>query len=137
MKRIVGAATVVAALVLCAAAMAASLANGSYTGTVGSSPLGGQLKGTWVLTFKSPSYTVAFNGTTVIKGTYTQGGGKITFTDKSGKLACPGKGVYSYKVNGRTVTFKKISDSSKCAGRSGVLATSFTKKFTTSGGGGY
>ena len=63
------------------------------------------------------------------------GGGKITFNDKSGKLACSAKGVYSYKLNGRVLTFKKVSDPNKCAGRIAVLAASFTKKFASSPGG--
>jgi hypothetical protein len=136
MKRIVGAAGLLAALVLCTAALAASLPNGSYTGTVGGSVLGGQVKGTWTLAFASPNYTITFNGANVVKGSFSQGGGKITFNDKSGKLACKGsKGVYSYKLNGRTLTFKKVSDPNKCAGRIAVLASSFTKKFASNPGG--
>jgi hypothetical protein len=135
MKRIVGGVGLLAALVLCAAAMAASLPNGTYTGTVGGSALGGKVKGTWTLAFASPSYTIGFNGTTVVKGSFSQGGGKITFNDKSGKLACSAKGVYSYKLNGRVLTFKKVSDPNKCAGRIAVLAASFTKKFASSPGG--
>jgi hypothetical protein len=122
-------------LAICAVAAAASLPNGTYTGTVGGSALGGKVKGTWTLAFASPNYTIGYNGSTVVKGSFSQSGGKVTFSDKSGKLACPGKGVYSYKVSGRTLTFKKVSDSSKCAGRIAVLAVPFTKKFASSPGG--
>ena len=59
-------------------------------------------------------------------------------TDKSGKDACPGKGVYSFKASGRSLSFKKVSDSNaKCAGRRTVLAATFTKKFSQGAGGGY
>lgn len=135
MKRIVAGATLIGVLVLCAVALAASLPNGTYTGTVNSSSLGGKLKGTWVLTFSSPNYTIAFGGSTVVKGTFTQRAGRVTFADKSGKLACPNKGVYSYNLNGSRLTFKPVSDSSaKCAGRRVVLAASFTKKFASKPG---
>lgn len=134
MKRYACAAGLIATLAFCATALASSAPSGSYTGTVGS----GQLKGTWTLAFSSPNYTVADNGTVVVKGTFSVSGNKMTFSDKSGKDACPGKGVYSFTASGRSLTFKRVSDSnSKCYGRRTVLATTFAKKFSQKPGGGY
>ena len=136
MKRIAAAIGVLGALLVCAAALAATSVNGTYTATLGSGPLKGAVKGTWTLNFASPKYTVAYNGSVSAKGSYSLSGNKITFSDKSGPRACPGKGVYTYKLNGRILTFKKVSDSNaKCAGRSAVLAGTFTKKFASSPGG--
>jgi hypothetical protein len=139
MKRLAVTITAVSALALCTAAFAGSPLSGTYNTTIGKGPLGGKLAGAWSLTFSSPNYTVSYKGAKVVVGTYTTSGGKLTFNDKSGKLACPGKGVYSYKLNGRSLTFKVVSDKSPaCAGRRGVLAGgTFTKKFSSSGGGGY
>jgi hypothetical protein len=134
MKRSGLVAVLLAALVLCASALASSAPSGSYNGMVTSGPL----KGTWTLSFTSPNYTVAFNGSVVVKGSFSVSANKITFADKSGKDACPGKGVYSFNASGRSLSFKKVSDSNaKCVGRRTVLAASFTKKFSQTSGGGY
>ncbi|HEY1777697.1 MAG TPA: hypothetical protein VGG41_16180 [Solirubrobacteraceae bacterium] len=134
MKRSGFVAVLLAALVLCASALASSGPSGAYSGTVKS----GNLKGSWTLSFSSPNYTVALNGSVVVKGSYSISGSKLTLTDKSGKLACPGKGVYSFKLSGRSLSLKKVSDTNaKCAGRRAVLAIPFTKKFSQAPGGGY
>jgi len=134
MKRSGLAAVFLAALVLCASALASSGPSGAYSGPVTS----GNLKGTWTLSFSSPNYTVAFNGSVVVKGSYSLSGSKITFSDKSGKDACPGKGVYTFKASGRSLSFKKVSDANaKCSGRRTVLGATFTKKFSQAPGGGY
>ena len=137
MKRIAATIALVSALALCAAAFAGSPLSGTYNTTIGKGPLGGKVAGAWSLAFSSPNYTITYKGAKVAVGTYTTSGGKVTFTDKSGKLACPGtKGVYSYTLSGRSLKFKAVSDSS-CAGRRAVLAGSFTKKFTAPAGSGY
>ena len=134
MKRSGLAAVFLAALVLCASALASSGPSGAYSGPVTS----GNLKGTWTLSFSSPNYTVAFNGSVVVKGSFSVSANKLTFSDKSGKDACPGKGVYTFNASGRTLSFKKVSDSNaRCAGRRTVLAVAFTKKFSQTSGGGY
>ncbi|HEX4036238.1 MAG TPA: hypothetical protein VHX66_17485 [Solirubrobacteraceae bacterium] len=138
MKRLAATIALVSALALATVALAGSPLSGTYNTTIGKGPLGGKVAGAWSLAFSSPNYTVSYKGAKVAVGTYTTGGGKVTFSDKSGKLACPGKGVYSYKLNGRSLTFKAVSDkNAACAGRRAVLAGTFTKKFTSSGGGGY
>ncbi|HLW94792.1 MAG TPA: hypothetical protein VKS25_05390 [Solirubrobacteraceae bacterium] len=134
MKRLVATITALGALALCAAALAGSPLSGTFNTTIAS----GKVAGAWSLTFSSPSYTVTYKGSKVAVGAYTTSGGKVTFTDKSGKLACPGKGVYSYTLSGRTLKFKLVSDkSAACAGRRAVLAGTFTKKFGQGSGGGY
>ena len=134
MKRSGLAAVFLAALVLCASALASSGPSGAYSGPVTS----GNLKGTWTLSFSSPNYTVAFNGSVVVKGSFSVSANKLTFSDKSGKDACPGKGVYTFKASGRSLSFKKVSDSNaKCSGRRTVLGATFTKKFSQAPGGGY
>ena len=135
MKRIASVTAVLAALVLCSVALASTPLSGAFNGNVGGSALGGKLKGLWTLTFSAPNYTVAFAGTVVVHGTYTLSASKVTFSDKSGKDACPGKGVYTYKLQATTLTFKRVSDTNaKCAGRRAVLAATFTKKFSSSPG---
>jgi len=135
MKRIAVALGLGSVLALCAVALASTALSGTYSTTIGKSA--GGLAGAWTMTFASPKYTITDKGSTVVTGTYTLSGNKITFTDKAGKDACPGKGVYQYTESGRSLTFKRISDTNaKCAGRRAVLASTFTKKFSSSGSGG-
>lgn len=136
MKRIAAILGLGSVLALCAVALASSALSGTYATTVPKSA--GGLAGNWTLVFASPKYTVTDNGSTVVTGTYALSGTKITFTDKSGKDACPGKGVYRYSAVGTTLTFKRISDSNaKCAGRRAVLGSKFTKKLSVGSGSGY
>jgi hypothetical protein len=138
MKRLTATITALSALALCTAALAGSPLSGTFNTTIGKGPLGGKVAGAWSLAFSSPNYTVSYKGSKAVVGTYTTSGGKVTFTDKSGKLACPGKGVYSYTLSGRTLKFKVVSDkNAACAGRRAVLAGTFTKKFAQGSGGGY
>jgi len=138
MKRLAATIGLVSALALCSAALAGSPLSGTYDTTIGKGPLGGKVAGAWNVAFSSPNYTISYQGAKVAIGTYTTGGGKVTFSDKSGKAACPGKGVYSYTLSGRSLKFKLVSDkNTACAGRRAVLAGTFTKKFTAPAGGGY
>jgi hypothetical protein len=128
MKRLTVAVSVAVVLALASVALAAGTLSGTYKTTIGSAPLGGALKGTWTIKFNSPDYTVTDNGTAVIHGKYSITGTKITFNDKSGKDACPSPGVYKFTLNGSKLKFTRVSDSAtKCAGREGVLAGSYTK----------
>jgi hypothetical protein len=136
MKRIAAIFGLGSVLALCAVALASVALSGTYSTSIGKSAAG--VTGTWTVTFKSPKYTITDNGSTVVTGTYTLSGNKITVTDKSGKDACPGKGVYQYTAVSRSLTFKRISDpSAKCAGRRAVLAATFTKKLSVGGPSGY
>ena len=138
MKRLAATIALLSALALCASALAGSPLSGTYSTTIGKGPLGGKVAGAWSLAFSSSNYAVSFKGTKVAVGTYTTSGRKVTFTDKSGTAACPGKGVYRYTLSGRSLTFKVVSDkNAACAGRRAVLAGTFTKKFTSPAGGGY
>jgi hypothetical protein len=121
------------AVTLCAVALAATKLSGTYNATITKA---GALNGSWSVTFSGTSYTIGFKGATAVKGVVAQSGNRLTFADRSGKYAWPAKGVYTYSLNGRTLTFKAVSDS-KCAGRRVVLAARYTKKFSSSGPGGY
>src|ERR1700730_10574399 len=117
MKRIAAAAVLAVALVWCTTALAVAALSGTYSASIGRAPLGGALNGTWSLTFSGSKYTITFNNALAVHGTLTQKGNKLTFADKGGKYACSGQGVYGYTLIGRTLTFKRVSDSSaKCAG---------------------
>jgi len=121
------------ALTLCAAALASTTLAGTYNATI---TRAGALNGSWSMTFKGSAYTIAFKGATAVKGVIAQSGNRLTFADRSGRYACAAKGVYTYSLSGRTLTFKAVSDP-KCPGRRVVLAARFTKKFSTSSNGSY
>jgi hypothetical protein len=115
-------------LLLAATALAAAALHGTYKTTITGTALGGAVNGKWTINFASPNYTVTDAGAVVIRGKYSTSGSKITFTDKSGKDACPTPGIYTFKLNGSKLKFTRVSDSfAKCAGRVTVLAGSFTK----------
>lgn len=128
MRRFAIVTTVLAALALCSAALAASKLSGAYQAKVHSTALGGLLNGTWTFTLQKGKYTVADNGKVVIHGKYTIKGNKVTLHDKSGPDACAGTGVYKFKLKGKTLKFTKVSDpNSACLGRVLVLRSTFTK----------
>jgi hypothetical protein len=122
-KLVVIAVSLVAALMLPCAALAAGPAlPGKYTVKVASPA---QLKGTWTLTFTKATYTVARNGTVVVRGSYTVAGAKVTLSKESGPLACADAGKYSWKRVGKQLTLKKLSETARCTGRSLILAHAF------------
>jgi hypothetical protein len=128
MKRAVMAVFLTAALGLPVAALAAVGLQGTYKTKIGASVLGGRVKGTWTVTFKSPNYTIVDNGIAVVRGKYAVNGHVVTFHDKTGPAACPNPGTYLIALTGSKLKFARILDSnSKCAGREAVLAGSFTK----------
>jgi hypothetical protein len=87
------------------------------------------------MTFSGSKYTITYNGSTAVNGTFSLSGKKVTFNDKSGKYACHVTGVYNYSLAVRSLTFKRVSDS--CTGRRAILAATFTKKFSGGSGNGY
>ena len=124
MKRIV---IILAALTACAVSTAA-LAAGGPTGTwetkiTGTKVQGGHIDGTWTVDFTRLTYTVTWKGKVAVHGDYTVNGSDMELTDKSGELACPSTGKYSFKENGTKLILKKIKDSKACAGRTAVLTT--------------
>ncbi len=134
MRRITAAGALVIALLACSTASAVAALSGTYNATITKS---GPLRGAWSLTFSGSKYTISFKGAVAVNGAFTQSGSKITFSDRGGKYACPGKkGVYSYALNGHTLTFKRVSDA-QCAGRQVVLGATFAKKFGSGGHSGY
>lgn len=109
-------------------ALAAGGPAGTYKTRIGAKELGGQLRGTWTITFRRGAYTVRDNGKPAVRGRYALKGHRITLADKSGPAACRPKGVYTYRLSGKHLTFKRVSDSSpSCTGRAHVLAHRFTK----------
>jgi hypothetical protein len=79
------------------------------------------IDGTWTVDFATGTYTVTWNGETVLQSDYTVRGSDMCLTEKSGKVKCPGTGEYRFTEKGTSLTFKKISDSASCAGRTAVL----------------
>ena len=99
---------------------------GKY-GTTIKSPA--EFKGTWVLTLtKGGTYTVVHNGQTLIRGRYSATRSKITFGHETGDGACAKSGTYTWKKTASTLKFTRVSDSSLCSGRSGILAHTFTRR---------
>jgi hypothetical protein len=132
MKRLVVALMAVAVLGLASTALAGGPLSGKYQTVIkGSTLFHGFLNGKWVIRFKSSNdtYHVTKNGTAVTHGKNTFKGNVITFKDAPGPNACTTKGKYTYKLQGKTLTFKKISDSSSsnCIGREQVLKHTLTK----------
>ncbi len=130
MKRLAIAVAAVAVLALAPAAVASGSLSGKYKTVIkGSNQLGGGLNGTWVITFTKGQYHVSDNGMAVIHGKDVIKGNVISFRDAKGSNACPTVGKYRFKLKGKKLTFKRISDStsSNCLGRGLVLARTFTK----------
>ncbi len=91
------------------------------------------LNGTWLVSFApNGAYTIVKEPSTktlLIGGSSTASGGKVTFVDKQGPLACTGKtatGMYSWKLSGKRLKLTKVADA--CSGRALVLTShSLTK----------
>ncbi|HEX4108477.1 MAG TPA: hypothetical protein VHX88_10105 [Solirubrobacteraceae bacterium] len=89
-------------VVVPAALAAASGPSGKWQTKLSKSVLHGAVTGTRVVDFTPGKYTVV--------------------------ARCPGTGEHSFSVKGTTLTFKKISDTASCAGRTAVLTTHPLKK---------
>jgi len=99
-----------ATLTICAsAAFAADPAAGTYVAK------------DFTLTLEGGHFRGNLKSELKVEGDYTVKGNRILFTDRSGSWACPAAqiGTYRMQAKGKTVTFKKISDS--CEGRIGSL----------------
>ena len=123
MKRL---ATLVAVLLALTAASVALAAGGmgkfktKITGK-GAKTDHGQVDGTWTIDLRSPTsgkVNLTRNGQDMGGGTYVISGSKITLTPKKNG-SCTAKGKYTFKLTGKALTFKKISDT--CTVRSDVL----------------
>ena len=90
---------------------------------------GGALNGTWTINLRPGAYRVSQNGRAVVHGKDTITGNVITLKDAPGPNACPTQGKYRFSLHGKTLTFKRISDSTSgnCIGRVSVLKHKFTK----------
>jgi hypothetical protein len=128
------------AAVLVLGAVPVALASGGLSGKYQtvikhSTALGGFLNGKWVINFKSSNdtYRVTKNGALITTGKNTFKRNVVTFKDSSGPGACPTKGKYSYTLSGKTLTFKKISDSASgnCVGRQDVLKHALSRSRST------
>jgi hypothetical protein len=101
---------------------------GNYETKVHSTELNGALNGTWVLKFTPGHYLVIWDGRPEDQGVYSIKGHVVTVHDTGGPAKCSGRGKYRFKLKGKTLTFKKISDpSSSCVGREDVLKSKFTR----------
>lgn len=125
MKQLAMATSVVAALASSVVALAGGTLPGKYATTI-KTPA--QFKGTWVLNLaKGGTYTVD-NGQFVIRGRYVTAGSRITFAHETGDGACAKSGTYTWRKNGKTLTFRGVSESPACSGRSGILAHLFKQQ---------
>jgi hypothetical protein len=140
MKRLAIVTALIAALAMSAVALASSTLSGTFKTTItgsGANTLHGALDGTWKVSFKNGTYKVSDNGKAITKGKYTITGSTVSLTDKSGTGKCAGTGMYKFKLKGKKLTFTKVSDTTACAGRTGVLAHKFTKITSGPGPTGY
>jgi hypothetical protein len=130
--RIVQRILLVLAAVLVPAAAGASFAAAGFSGTfatrISGSPMP-RFDGVWTMKLApSGNYTIALGSQTLIRGSATVSGSKITFGRESGPAACTGAaatGVYSWHLSGKTLRFTRVADI--CLGRRVVLAHQFTK----------
>lgn len=65
------------------------------------------------------------DGSTELKGSYTVKGDQITMQDTEGEMMCDQKGIYSFKVEGKSMVFTRIEDA--CEGRGAEETREFTK----------
>ena len=131
MKRVVLILTAIVAMGAVPAALAAGSLSGKWTTTIsGSTQFGGALNGKWVIKFGHGVYHVSQNGKAVVHGRDKIVGNVITLKDAPGPSACPTAGKYRFRIAGKTLTFKRVHDSTtgNCIGRVVVLSShTFTK----------
>jgi hypothetical protein len=102
---------------------------GNYQAKVHSTQLPA-LDGTWVLKFTPGHYLAVWDGKPEVQGIYSIKGNVITIHDTGGPAKCSGTGKYHFrfKLRGKRLIFKKISDPAPgCAGRVDVLKSRFTR----------
>ncbi len=118
-----------AALVLASAAPGAgpSLAPHVYaTKIAGATPA--VLNGTWRLTLRPATFSVAKGGVVAVSGSLRIAGNRVTFHDRSGSFACHGTqavGVYTWRIAGSRLTLTPVTE--PCGGRRTILTKPFTR----------
>jgi hypothetical protein len=125
-----GASLAVAAVLIPAgaalAARTASIAPHVYsTKIAGARPA--VLDGTWRLTVKGSSFSVAKGASLAVSGSVKIAGNRITFRDLAGPFACRGAqstAVYGYRIAGKRLTLTAVRE--PCAGRKTILTKPFT-----------
>jgi hypothetical protein len=116
-------ATALAAAALASTAAAATFA-GAWSKTIASGPA--QLKGRWLLQAAGGKVWIQHgtSATHLVNGTVKLSGSTLTFTDKSGALACKGaSAVGTYKKTATATGFKLTAVHDTCAGRKLLLTT--------------
>jgi hypothetical protein len=124
MKRLVVLASLLLALIVATAALAAGGGPGKFktklTGK-GANTEHGMLDGTWTIDLSTPrsgKVKLTWNGKRAGGGTYVISGSKITLTPKKNGN-CKTKGKYTFTLVGNRLTFTKITDT--CTERKDVL----------------
>jgi hypothetical protein len=131
MKRLMVLASLLLALIVATAALAASGGLGKFqtklTGK-GANTEHGMLDGTWTIDLSTPTsgkVKLTWNGESSGGGKYVISGSKITLTPKKNG-SCKTKGKYTFTLVGNQLTFTKITDT--CIERRDVLtAHAWTK----------
>ena len=121
MKRLVLATSVVAIL-SAAPAQAGQRLTGRYKAKVTSSALHGEVRGTWILTFRHGYFIAVRNGRSFGREPFSVAGTRFTVKPAG---ACPGSGTYSFKLSGRKLKFRLLKDA--CTPRRILLSYTFTK----------
>ena len=128
MQRIALVVAAAVALALAGVALAAGMLTGTFTTRISGAP-SAQLNGVWTIKLSAGGkYTIALGKQTLITGTATFNGSKITFGHESGPAACTGAqatGVYGWRLTGKTLRVTRYSD--QCQGRRVVLGYPFTR----------
>lgn len=98
--------------------------SGTYRATIVGKPAA--LNGKWQIQFRPRGVVhLVRNGHLVVVGKATRiGAHRLKLSDRSGSYACSaaeGNGVYTYRAEGRRLTFTLVAD--KCIGRKLVLTT--------------
>ncbi len=130
MRRLAIGASLVTALAGSSVALAASAPSGTYRTIITSTALGGEVKGTWTVTFSRGVFTAAKNGTVATHGNYSVNGSKITIRAAPGQGRCATTSVYTFQTSGTRLKLRLVSGASSspvCEARQIVLAGSFTK----------
>lgn len=121
MRRYVVVASIAAALAVPSLALAGGSPIGTYSTSITSPP---DFRGTWALSLaKGGAFTLSLDGRMLVRGRYSTTGSKVTFGRDE---FCSKPGTYTWKKSGKTLRFKRVSDSPACDGRIELLSHTFT-----------
>jgi hypothetical protein len=121
-RRAAFAVAVVGALVVAPGAVAGGV-SGTYSTTITKS---NHLNGKWVLVLgKGGTYTVAQNGFTLARGSYSATATTITFAREKAS-GCTGAGTYAWQKSGKTMNFALKREAASCGARAEILGHWFT-----------